>query len=210
MPEWVGGNRYLTQSQMDNNARIIYGYLYSPSFELNGICAMLGNMVIESNINPNIYEGLIPNNDNGYGLVQWTPATKLIYWCMDKRLNYKDGNSQLERIKYEVSVNAQWGHSWYAHKYGYPSDPPFTLAEFFVSTLDLDTLVNYFVLYYEQPAESNYVKSLSDRQSYAAYYYQLLSGTEPPTPPHPIPPVINKYGGIPFIYFNKNRYKKLF
>ena len=53
---WIGGNRYLSSAEMQNNARIIYEYLLEKGWSVNAICAVIGNMEVESKINPNVWE----------------------------------------------------------------------------------------------------------------------------------------------------------
>lgn len=49
---------------------------------------MLGNMETESTINPGIWQSLNSGNaSGGFGLTQWTPATKYINWANNNGLN---------------------------------------------------------------------------------------------------------------------------
>lgn len=47
----------------------------------------------------------VGNMNGGYGLVQWTPATKYIDWAKSKGLAYQDVFSQCKRIEWEVANN---------------------------------------------------------------------------------------------------------
>ena len=213
MAEWITGNRYLTQKEMDNNAELFYLKIYSQSVSsLTAISAMLGNMVYESNINPQIWENLTPNTNNGYGLTQWTPASKLIDWCASNGLDYTNGDSQVERIKHEIAVNGQWFKNYYAPNVGYPINPPITFAEFVnTDSLSIDDATAYFILYYEHPSESRMRNEIEKRRSMAKYYLEMLGGIspEPPEPPEPVPPIYKNYSGIPLIYFHKKRFFNL-
>jgi hypothetical protein len=63
---------------------------------LIAISALCGNMSGESTLNPNLYEqGYNHSLSRGYGLVQWTPATKLMDWCNANSLSWSDGDAQL-------------------------------------------------------------------------------------------------------------------
>lgn len=188
MAEWIGGNRYLTQSEMENNALIFYGWMYNRGATLNAVAAMLGNMQTESTINPNIWEELTPNPSRGYGLTQWTPSTKLSNW----NPNYTDGNVQCERIWWEALNNQQWFHNPGAPIY----EPPISFMQFMHSTGNVRTLANYFLWYYEHPAETIQPK----RAEQAVRWYEFLSGEVPPDPPGPTPGSKIEVKPMKFIY----------
>lgn len=67
----------LTTAQMNANAEYIYSFLRDQGFTKQAACGVLGNMQAESVINPGIWE-VKDNTSYGYGLVQWTPATKFL------------------------------------------------------------------------------------------------------------------------------------
>ena len=50
-------------------------------------------------LNPDIHAY---NGDGGYGLVQWTPGSKLRNWAQSNGLNFKTINTQCRRIQYEL------------------------------------------------------------------------------------------------------------
>lgn len=172
---WISGNRYLTKSEMKNNALEIYSHFSALGWSVNAICAMLGNMETESTINPGIWESLTVDTSRGYGLVQWTPATKYIDWAGE---GYEDGNKQCERIQYEVENGLQW----FSNPSAPIEVPPISFSEFSVSTLDVVTLANYFLWYYEHPANINQ----SNRGEQAKQWYEFLTGDTPVVPPTPI------------------------
>lgn len=178
---WIGSNNYLGTNAQRNNARIIYDYLLNEGWSVNAICAVLGNMQSESTINPNIWEYLIEDTTRGYGLVQWTPATKLITWCVDNGLSYTDGYAQLQRIIYE----AENGIQWFENPQVTPSQPPITFKQFTKSTLDITVLANYWCWYYEHPYEPNQ----PNRGTQALAWYEYLTGEQPPQPPMPPIPI---------------------
>ena len=172
---WIGGNRYLSKSEMENNAVEVYNNLSSYGWTLNSISAILGNMESESTINPNIWESLTYNPDRGYGLTQWTPSTKYTNWA---GAEYENGDKQCERLKYEADNGLQW----YPNKYAPIVTPPITFKEFTQSTDDVVTLATYFMWYYEQPTDLNQ----PNRGTQAQSWYEFLSGVAP-TPPTPTP-----------------------
>lgn len=157
---------------MKNNAEIVWNYLGSNGWTLNAVSALLGNMQSESNINPDIWEGLnYGNMSGGYGLVQWTPATKYINWAGS---NWQNPNRQLARIQWEVDNNQQW--------FGNPQapvpTPPISFKQFSTSTIATSTLANYFLWYYEHP----YQTIQPQRAEQAENWYRVLSGKEPKPP----------------------------
>jgi len=66
----ISSNNYLSQSQMENNAMIVYDYLSKQGWSKNAICGAIANMQAESTINPGLWEKGNTTNP-GYGLVQW-------------------------------------------------------------------------------------------------------------------------------------------
>lgn len=173
--EWISKNAYLTQAQMEHNATLVWGYFGSRGWSLEAVSAMLGNMQSESTINPGIWESLKVNG-GGYGLVQWTPYTKYSEWAGQGWQN--NGNKQCERIEYEKDNGLQW----FSNPAVTPSTPPISFREFSTSTLPVGTLANYFLWYYEHPAEPIQPK----RAEQAQKWYEFLSGVTP-QPPNPPP-----------------------
>lgn len=167
----VSGNRYLSQAEMENNARYIWNYLGSRGWSMNAVAGMLGNMQPESSINPGIWESLnAGNTSGGFGLVQWTPASKYISWCEERGLDPADMDSALQRIEYELANGLQY----YA-----TSAYPLSFAEFKVSERTPYYLGMAFLANYERPAVSNQPA----RGNQAEAWYQFLSELPPPTDP---------------------------
>lgn len=180
--EPITGNRYLTQEEMENNARYIWNYLGSQGWSMNAVAGMLGNMQTESTINPGIWESLNSGNTSGgFGLVQWTPATKLISWANSQKLDYQDIDTQLERIEYELANGIQY----------YPTASyPESFKQFKESTKDPYYLGMAFLANYERPAVANQPK----RGQQAQAWYEFLSGL-----PAPVDPNSQKKRGLPLL-----------
>lgn len=143
VPEPVSGNRYLTQKEMERNATYIYAYLSRRGWTKNAIAALLGNMEAESTINPGIWEDLDEGDTaQGFGLVQWTPASKYLNWCQENNLNPSDMDSALKRIEYELEKGLQY--------YPTPSYPE-TFRQFKESNKSAYYLGMAFVTNYERP-----------------------------------------------------------
>lgn len=160
----ISTNAFLSSSQMTVNAKYICSYLRGKGWTDNAIAGMLGNMQTESTINPGIWQNLDSGNTSlGFGLVQWTPATKLIEWADGKGLDYKDIDTQLERILYELENGLQY----------YPTDSyPETFREFSTSTKSAYYLGGAFLYNYERPAEPDAVT----RGNQATAWYNVLKG----------------------------------
>lgn len=179
---WITGNFYLTQAQMENNAPIVWQYLGANGWTINAVAGILGNMQTESNINPGLWESLQEYNyDGGFGLTQWTPATKYIEWAGGDESVWNNGEKELERILYEVQNNLQW----FQNPAAPIPNPPITFAEYTQSTESPETLANYFLWYYEHPADINQPQ----RATQAAYWYTFLGGI----PLHKLPKAILYY-----------------
>lgn len=138
----VVSNAYLKQYQRLINARYIYRFLSNNGWTSNAIYAILGNMEAESSINPGKHEDE-SNPEKGYGLVQWTPSTKLTNWLKSGQ-EKNDIDVQLSKILDEVATNSdQWssaGHS-----------PAMTFSEFTKSSKSFSVLAEYFLRCYERP-----------------------------------------------------------
>ena len=174
--DWISKNAYLTRSEMQHNAKLVWQFFGSRGWSLNAVCAMLGNMETESTINPGIWESLSAYS-GGYGLVQWTPYTKYANWAGGGWQN--NGNKECERIVWEKDN----GEQWFSNPAVTPSNPPISFKEFSTSTLPVATLANYFLWYYEHPGDPNQPK----RAEQALAWYEYLKDT-PPTPgPTPTP-----------------------
>lgn len=156
-------NADLKQYQMLVNARYIYKYLLDSGWTSNAIFAVLGNMEVESTINPGLWENHDTTNSKlGYGLTQWTPSTKLTDWLGKKEKS--DIDNQLSRLVYEANNGEQWTSSYHS--------PALTFSEFIASTKTCSTLAEYFVRCYENP--KNVDSKVLDRQTNAKKWSTLI------------------------------------
>lgn len=160
---WITGNRYLSLTEMQNNADIMYAFFTEKGWTVNAISAMFGNMQTESTLNPGIWENLDPFV-GGYGLVQWTPYTNYSDWAGD---GWQDnGQKEMERIIYELENHLQWiSTSLY----------PMTFREFSQSDKPPAYLAQAFLYNYERPT----VKPQPARSKQAEYWYEYLVGHPP-------------------------------
>jgi hypothetical protein len=158
-------SRPLTMDEMTSNSEYILGYLSGHGWTRNAICGMLGNMQSESTINPARWQSDdVGNTSGGLGLVQWTPATNYLDWCTANSLDYRQMDSGLGRILYEVDNGLQWIST---------SSYPMTFTEFTHSTDTPENLAEAFITNYERPADP----TQPIRQTQARYWWDNLSGT---------------------------------
>lgn len=186
MSEWIviETDKYVfTDAQSDNNALCVYSLLTLPeygSWTVEAAAAVCGNFRGESFINPGQWEGgQMGNTKRGYGLAQWTPAAKLINWCSANGIQWQgNGNGQ---ISYLWNNPQEWNTD---------RSPviDMNLVKFSQAKLDLDTMSDYWLHYYEQPTAEQEEASRQLRRDYTKRYYALFTGHEPPDPPKPPEP----------------------
>lgn len=171
MPSVISENRYLRLSEMKINAQYLLNAFLEKGWTKEAICGMLGNMQSESSINPGIWESLDEGNmSGGFGLVQWTPASKYTNWADSNGYSWGDIEGQINRIVYEVENGLQWIST---------SSFPMTFEEFTKSTDTPYNLAMVFIANYERPLEPNQ----PIRGTQAEYWYtELTGGVNPPEP----------------------------
>lgn len=173
---WISNNRYLSESQKQNNAKLTYNKLSAYGWTLNAIAATLGNFERESTINPGIWQNLDSGNMRlGYGMAQWTPASKYIDWANSKGYDIKNGDYQLSFLQYETDSNHYW-----VQRDGYN----ITFAEYQKSTAEPEYLAMVFLRNYENAG----IAAASERKKNARKWYEYLGGYTPDVPVDPDTP----------------------
>lgn len=168
MATWAARNGGISEAERDSNAFLFFQYFFSRGWSIPAIAGMLGNIQVESGVNPGIWENM-EEYGGGYGLVQWTPYTKYSGWVESELPgeNWENnGDAQCARIQWEMENGEQWGANPSAEE----PDPPISFEEFSKSWLPADTLANYFLWYYERPA----VTEQPIRGEYALKWYGKL------------------------------------
>lgn len=179
---WISTDTYLTQKHRDKNARAVYDNLKLLGWTKQAIAGILGNMDVESSLNPALIEGrtyhyLIDNDeclgviDKGVGLVQWTGTTdtdpagqKLASFAIRNGMDWYDGNLQCYRLQFEYEHDLQFdpgqvdGVQWNWATYVSSSNSPGQLAK-------------VWQYLYERGGIDTEL-----RQRKATYYYNLLEG----------------------------------
>lgn len=166
----------LTMEEMKVNARYIHYVLNSLfGWTTNSIAAMLGNMQAESTINPGRWQSdIVGNTSGGYGLVQWTPATKYFdlvpEFIVPGDPSHIDNN--IDMIVFEMTNGLQWIST---------TEYPLTYAEFVWSEESPEYLAKAFLLNYERPADQS--ESVQEyRASLGRSWYTYLTSGEFPEP----------------------------
>lgn len=192
------GSRYsesngLTETQQKMNAEYILSYLWDKGWTINAIAGILGNMEAESSINPGRWQSeLVGNGSGGYGLVQWTPATKYLDWCDSN--GYTDPSemdNNLARIIYELENNIQWIAT---------DEYPLSFKDFSTSTNTPSYLASAFLKCYERAG----VEVESTRRANANKWYTYISGEEPSEGDTPSTSK-KKKKRFKFVLFNRQR-----
>lgn len=195
-----GESKALTQAQMEKNAGYIFSYFTYEEWTPNAVAAILGNMQVESSINPGRWQSDSVGVGPAYGIVQWDPWSKYVDWCTAQ--GYSDPSemdNNLSRILYELDNGGQW----YA-----TSAYDLTFREFTKSTESPAYLAAAFVKNYERPADQS-ESALAFRGSLADAWYTYITGQEP-TPPDPDDPggggsTTKKSTGYKFVLFGRRR-----
>ena len=163
------------QVQIDN-MMLVLQYFLAKGWTRNSICGMLGNMMVESTVNPWLFQhssldwsdpNAILADSGGMGLTQWTPCRKYYQWAVDSNLDPESGNTMCDRIYYEYQNNLQWSLDNYGHH---------TWEDFVTSTETPEILARVFLWAYERPADPD----LSQRQANARWCFDNLRVTIKP------------------------------
>lgn len=161
----------LSEAQMKLNAEYIKGFFSMQGWSINAIAAILGNIEAESSMNPGRWQSdNVNNTSGGYGLVQWTPATKYFNYCDEFGLeDPSEMDNNIFRIQYEVDREIQWIST---------SDYPSSFKEFSISTNSVNYLARAFLINYERPADQSETVQ-AYRSSLASKWYTYLTGEDP-------------------------------
>ena len=179
---WIATDVYLQQEKRDENAKLIWDYLRTLIWTPEAVAGILGNIDVESTMNPALIEGrgvstLIDNNTclaigtgTGVGLVQWTGHTptppagqKLASFAIRYNKNWYDGELQCFRLEREYDEDLQFDHgvvdgvSWDWQTYVASDETPEQLAK-------------VWQYLYERGGVDT-----QTRQDKARYYYNLLN-----------------------------------
>lgn len=180
------GNVYLSEKYKQVNALYIAKVMREAGWTDNAIAGLLGNMDYESNINPGIWQSRKEGNlSGGYGLTQWTPASKYVNWVSENNLgDIWNMNNQLQRIKEEFAPGTNVHDQYYS-----TSEYPVNRTDFPTSTLAPDYLARAFVRNYERPysilygSESDKAYTYRVRGEAGTKWYEYITNNNAPDTP---------------------------
>lgn len=191
-------------TECNANALVIAKILTSRGWTANAVAGILGNMLQESSLNPDIYYGEAAFSGVSYGLVQWDATSKYQNWADSMGyLPYHDIEYQCERISLELEtglggqyLTRDW-NDWYK-KYQHIS-----ASEFIRSTETPYFLAGAFAWNYERSAvvlngtDAQRAALEQQRGNAANKFYELITGSElPDTPDTPTPSTKRKFPWI--------------
>lgn len=179
---WVELNTYWRTTDVDiyppeqvqiDNMNLVYDYFIGKGWTPNAIAGMLGNMMVESTVNPWLFQNhnldwnnvpAILTDNGGMGLTQWTPCRKYYNWTLDEGKDPKSGYTMCDRIKYEQDNNLQWSLDNIAH---------YTWSDYVSATDPPQYLARVFVWAYERPTDPDVVQ----RQRNAQWCFDNIHGS---------------------------------
>lgn len=134
--------RNASHAQVEN-ARFILQFFRDKGWTDEAIAGMIGNIHAESGIVADIDER---SGGGGYGIVQWTPKSKIVDWAKGKGLDHRKLTVQCMRIQWELEN----GYQFYS-----TTSYPMNFREFTRSTKDPAYLAMAFLYNYERPFSLN-------------------------------------------------------
>lgn len=179
---WVELNTYWRTTDVDiyppeqvqiDNMNLVYDYFINKGWTPNAIAGMLGNMMVESTVNPWLFQHsnldwnnvpAILTDNGGMGLTQWTPCRKYYNWTLDEGKDPKSGYTMCDRIKYEQDNNLQWSLD---------NILQYTWEQYVTSTQTPEMLARVFVWAYERPTDPD----VSQRQRNARWCFDNIHGS---------------------------------
>jgi len=171
----TSGNYHITRPEAYVNAYYLIGYMVAHGYAtLEAASAIAGNAIHEINCNPGGAQGYSepPDMTKGYGILQWTPATKIFNYAQANGLPVGDMDTQIEFIWYQANYEPQNGYI--------PKEPyltPHNYLAFLRSTMDVDYLARAFCINAEKWDATE--ESLNGRASRAVYMYNMCLDDPP-------------------------------
>lgn len=171
IPGTINSTRPLNEEEALNNCRVFWSYFKAKGWSLNAVCGILGNAWYESTVNPNRWQGddpwHQPPDQWGFGLVQWTPYTKIISW-LEQQVGLNDvskfGQAECDRIQWEMENNQQWIAT---------ATYPESFREYSITTKDPYTCAIEFLANYERPFDPNQPERGTKAQELYDYLLQF-------------------------------------
>lgn len=178
------------------NAMEIYGILSARGWTVNAVCGVLGNMGAESGYNPWRWQSDSigastgsPWTNKGYGLVQFTPASKYINNATDLTgygPNFSDKTGLVTDGQAQMIYVDEHADYYKTARY------PLTYEQFKSSTENAGYLAKVWLYNYERPADP--ASTANARAENGDYWFSVLDGSTPP--PYPGGTGAWMYGGV--------------
>ncbi len=161
------------------NMQNVFTYFRQMGWTPNAIAGMLGNMMVESTVNPWYFQNHMLDWDRpadimadqfGMGLTQWTPCRKYYEWAVNYDLDPQSGWTMCQRIEFERTNNLQWSLDNYGQH---------TWEEFVTSTETPEILARVFLWAYERPGAlppEQEAERIAQRGANARWVYQHIGG----------------------------------
>ena len=192
-PTWsdVGPSYGSYSNEQKHNVDKIYSVFHALGWTDNAIAGMLGNMQVESGLDPACSYPKIGNTmatidnthaenypDNAYGLVQWKGRgsvdpdnNQLVGYAIRYNYEWYDGDIQMNRLTWEYQTPAKFHNQTVDGVY-------YTFSSYASSNSSPSVLAKAWMVCYEGT-----YSVLSNRQSNAEYWLTYIqSGPTPPTP----------------------------
>lgn len=162
------------------NMNKVYDFFINLGWTPNAIAGMLGNMMVESTVNPWRFEHsslnwddvpAILTDEGGMGLTQWTPCRKYYNWAIDEGKDPKSGTTMCERIHYEQENGLQWNLDNILH---------YNWSQYVSSTETPETLSRVFLWAYERPGHldpEQEAERLAQRAANARWCFDNIHGS---------------------------------
>ena len=167
-------NWFLSEEDMQVNAKLVARFLMSRGWTLNAVCGALGNMEKESTINPGIPEigGTLPYC--GFGLVQWTPGIWYLNWATLNGYEQDSLEGQLVYMDWTMQPSCPGeAKIWYGTPPLKSSDAAYGMSysEFIHSYASPAHLAMVFMCCYERPG----VRKETQRMACAEKWFEYLT-----------------------------------
>ena len=180
----TAGSSGLTTDEQEVNATYIYNKLRNSGFTKNAACGILGNMERECGFNPGAWQ-VLNNTSYGFGLVQWTPATRFINYAYENDIitsatatavNNLTNSDPQALMDAEIAC-MQWcctqGDFFAPGSSMQHTEYSMSYSEYKASTLDAGTLAIVFHDHYERSADT--AENLQTyRAAYATKWYNFF------------------------------------
>lgn len=183
--------------QTDNASEIWRTLVNVHGWTENSASAVIGNFQAESSLNPGQFEhGYNYSMSRGFGLGQWTPATKISNYIGST--NKDDMSDGAKQMLYFLGSPGQYSTYFLnpdgsSHYYGETGLPYITnMTDFSHSNASVSDLTKLWAICWERPGAQYYRSSIGDRISHANHWHNEFAGSptppEPPDPPDPPDP----------------------